>query len=332
MKWLFLPILAGSAFSQSWTPQQSGTTTSLRSVSVASASIVWASGSKGTYLRTTNAGATWDARVVPGAADMDFRDIQAFDERTAILLSSGPGAESRLYKTHDGGANWSMVFANPDAKGFWDAMAFWDPQHGIVIGDPVDGRLVILTTADGGDTWQRQKGPSAIGDEGAFAASGSCITVRGTREAWFGTGGPGGGRVFHSADGGKTWSASKAVLPAGTTSGVFSLAFSDSTHGIAAGGDYKMDMDSSGTLALTQDGGKTWTPATSPTGFKSAVEYLPEVKMWISVGTSGSESSTDGGKTWKSFGKGFNALGFAPGPVGWAVGSGGSVAKFNLNQ
>jgi photosystem II stability/assembly factor-like uncharacterized protein len=327
-----MALLAGSAYSQAWIPQQSGTTASLRGVSVVNSTVVWASGAKGTYLRTRDGGATWETRVVRGAADMDFRDVEAFDERTAILLSSGPGAESRLYKTRDGGANWSLVFTNPDSKGFWDAMAFRDPMHGIVVGDPVDGRFVILTTSDGGDSWQRQKGPSAMSDEGAFAASGSCITVRGAHEAWFGTGGPGGGRVFHSTDDGKSWSVSKSVLPAGTTSGVFSLAFSDGMHGIVAGGDYKMDGDSRGTLAFTQDGGKTWTASSSPTGFKSAIQYLPDVKMWITVGTPASESSTDGGKTWKSFGKGFNAVDFASGPVGWAVGPGGSIAKFSLNE
>jgi photosystem II stability/assembly factor-like uncharacterized protein len=263
---------------------------------------------------------------------MDFRDVQAFDERTAILLSAGSGNGSRLYKTRDGGASWSLVFTNGDPKGFWDAMAFWDPMHGVVVGDPVDGRFVILTTSDGGDSWQRQKGPSSTGDEGAFAASGSCITVHGAHDVWFGTGGPGGGRVFHSTDDGKTWSVSKPVLPAGTTSGIFSLAFSDSMHGIAAGGDYKMDSDSRGTLAFTHDGGKTWTASASPSGFKSAIDYLPDQKMWISVGTPGSEASMDGGKTWKSFGKGFNAIDFASGPVGWAVGAGGSIAKFNLSQ
>jgi len=319
-------------WAQVWIPQQSGTSVSLRGISAVSPNVAWASGAKGSYLRTRDGGATWEFRTMPGAADLDFRDVEGFDDRTAILLSSGPGKESRIYRTKDGGASWALALTNADPKGFWDAMAFWDSSHGILVGDPVDGRFVILTTSDGGMTWQQQKGPAGYKDEGAFAASGSCITTRGAHEVWFGTGGPQGGRVLHSTDGGKTWSASTTPLRTGTTSGVFSLDFSDSLHGIAAGGDYKMETDSIGTLALTKDGGKTWTAGSAPSGYRSSVAYLPQLKMWISVGMTGSDVSTDGGQTWRAFGRGFHAVSFVAGFTGWAVGSGGAIAKFRLTE
>jgi photosystem II stability/assembly factor-like uncharacterized protein len=322
----------GTAQAQTWVPQQSGTSVSLRGVSAVSPNVAWASGAKGSYLRTRDGGASWEFRTMPGAADLDFRDVEGFDDRTALLLSSGPGPESRIYRTKDGGASWSLAMTNPDPKGFWDAMAFWDSSHGIVVGDPVDGHFVILTTSDGGMTWQHEKGPAGYKDEGAFAASGSCITTRGVREVWFGTGGPDGSRVFHSTDGGKSWSVAKTPLRTGTTSGVFSLAFSDSMHGIAAGGDYKMESDSTGTLAMTKDGGKTWMAGSAPSGFRSSVAYLPELKMWVTAGMTGSDVSTDGGITWRPFGKGFNAISFVAGTIGWAVGSGGSIAKFRLTE
>ncbi len=330
---LFVFLAAfGTAKAQTWVPQQSGTSVSLRGVSAVSPNVAWASGGKGSYLRTRDGGASWEFRTMPGAADLDFRDVEGFDDRTALLLSSGPGQESRIYRTRDGGASWSLAMTNPDPKGFWDAMAFWDSSHGIVVGDPVDGRFVILTTSDGGMTWRHEKGPPGNKDEGAFAASGSCITTRGVREVWFGTGGPDGSRVFHSTDGGKTWSVAKTPLRTGTTSGVFSVAFSDSLHGIAAGGDYKMESDSTGTLAVTKDGGKTWTAGSAPSGFRSSIAYLPELKMWVSAGTTGSDVSTDGGINWRSFGKGFNAISFVAGTTGWAVGPGGSIAKFRLTE
>jgi photosystem II stability/assembly factor-like uncharacterized protein len=324
---VFNPVQA-----QVWVPQQSGTSVSLRGISAVSPNVAWASGAKGSYLRTRDGGASWEFLTMPGAADLDFRDVEGFDDRTAILLSSGSGPESRLYRTRDGGATWSLTLTNPDPKGFWDAMAFWDSSHGIVLGDPVDGHFVILTTSDGGMTWQHEKGPPAYKDEAAFAASGSCITTRGAHEVWFGTGGPEGGRVFHSTDGGKSWSAARTPLRTGTTSGVFSLAFSDSLHGIAAGGDYKMESDSTGTLAVTKDGGKTWTIESAPSGFRSSVAYVPQLRMWISVGTTGSDVSNDGGITWRPFGQGFNAVSFAAGSTGWAVGPGGSIAKFRLGE
>src|SRR5207247_1347406 len=126
-------------------------------------------------------------------------------ERTAFVMSAGEGPLSRIYKTTDGGSRWTLLFTNPEPKGFFDAIGFWDSTHGILLGDPVDGRFAILTTSDG-NTWQSLKGPPAQRGESAFAASGTCLFTRGTREVWFGTGGPGGARVFHSEDGGKTWS------------------------------------------------------------------------------------------------------------------------------
>ena len=167
--------------------------------------MVWASGTSGTYLETTDGGATWRVAVVPGAEQLDFRGVHGVDDRTAYLLSSGSGDKSRIYKTTDGGSHWVLQFTNPDPKGFFDALAFWNARHGVAIGDPVDGRFVILTTGDGGGHWVRQEGPAALPNEGAFAASNSCLTLMGTREIWFATGGPGAARVFHSRDAGRTW-------------------------------------------------------------------------------------------------------------------------------
>lgn len=193
-------------------PQESGTTASLRGVSAVSALVVWASGSGGTFFRTVDGGTRWTAGKVPGASDLDFRAVRAFDDKTAMLLSIGPGEKSRIYKTRDGGGSWNLLYTNPDPRGFFDALAFWDADHGILLGDPVDGRFVVMTTSDGGSTWIKQKTSAAMPKEGAFAASNSCLTVRGTREAWFGTGGPDGARVFHSTDGGKTWTVAKTPI------------------------------------------------------------------------------------------------------------------------
>jgi photosystem II stability/assembly factor-like uncharacterized protein len=197
----------------------------------------------------------------------------------------------------------------------------------------VDGHFVIMTTEDGGQSWHRQKTPAALPSEGAFAASNSSLTVHGAREVWFGTGGPGGARVFHSEDGGATWAVVKTpIRKDGASAGIFSLAFSDTRHGIAVGGDYNKPTETTGVVAITSDGGKTWTvPGDSPSGFRSAVEYLVERKMWIATGTSGSDYSLDNGNSWKAFDSGnYNAIAFAPGGAAWADGPKGAIAKFKI--
>lgn len=329
-------IAASIGSAQSWQPQTSGTTASLRGVFAVSAKVAWASGSKGTFLRTTDGGASWRASTVRGAADLDFRSIYALDENTAVLLSSGQGQASRIYRTVDGGETWTVVYTNGDPAGFFDAIGFWDEAHGILLGDPVKGRFVIMTTADGGVSWHKEKGPGANTKESAFAASGSCLFTRGTREAWFGTGGPGGARVFHTTDGGETWSVSKTPLRNDSPeAGVFSIAFASGSRGVAVGGDYKNDKDSMGNAAVTEDGGKTWTGATGrpPAGFRSAVAYVPATKIYVAVGTSGSDISMDGGESWMPIGTaGYNAISFTPDGIGWAVGPNGAVAKFAGGQ
>jgi photosystem II stability/assembly factor-like uncharacterized protein len=330
-------LIATTAIAQSWVPQQSGTDASLRGVSAASPVVVWASGTKGTFLRSVDGGSAWRTAVVPGAADMDFRGIRAFDERTAILMSSGQGAKSRVYKTSDGGLQWSLLYTNPDPEGFFDAIAFWDSAHGILLGDPVKGRFVILTTDDGGVTWKRQKAPAARLMESAFAASNTCLFARGTREVWFGTGGPGGGRVFHSQDGGQTWSPANAPIRTDSpNSGIFSVAFSNGQSGVAVGGDYSKAAETDRDVVLTSDGGKTWTappgaatPGAATHGYRSAVAYVADRKIWVATGTSGSDISFDGGKSWKQFdGAAYNAVSFLSNGLGWAVGPNGAIARF----
>ncbi len=330
---LCLACLATVAAAQSWVLRETGTKASLRGLSALNARIVWASGTGGTYLSSTDGGQTWTAGKVPDAASLDFRDIQAVSPTTVYLLSSGTGDKARIYKTTDGGHNWNLLFTNPDAKGFFDALAFWDAGHGVVVGDPVDGHFVILTTSDGGRTWQRRKTPDAMAEEGAFAASGTCLITRGKNDVWLGTGGPHGARIFHSADRGTSWTVvTTPIRKDSASTGIFSLAFSDARHGVAVGGDYRHDQSAEHNIAVTSDGGRTWTePAGHPSGFRSAVAYLPEKKAWVATGTSGSDISLDGGSTWKQFDSGsFNSLALVSAQASWAAGGGGRVAALQF--
>lgn len=136
-----------------WISEQSGTTARFRGVSAVSTLVAWASGSGGAVARTIDGGKTWRTMKVPGAEKLDFRDVEGVDANTALVLSIGEGENSRIYKTTDGGKSWTLQFTNHNAKAFYDAFAFWDARHGIAMGDPIDGRFLLLTTDDGGDTW-----------------------------------------------------------------------------------------------------------------------------------------------------------------------------------
>lgn len=334
--WLVFYILFCTASLAQWTPQQSGTTARFRGVSAVSHMIAWASGSNGTYARTTDGGATWHAATVPGASALDFRDVQAVDANTAYLLSIGPGEASKIYKTTDGGRGWALQFTNKNPKAFFDAFAFWDARTGIAMSDPVDGRFILIKTSDGGATWSevsRENSPHAIEGEGGFAASGTCIAVQGKGNVWFGSGGGTVARVFRSTDRGDTWKTAETPITAGNaSSGIFSLAFKDDRNGVVVGGDYRKENEAGNNVATTTDGGATWTLAEGarPSGFRSAVAYLPGRRgpALIAVGPSGSDYSVDNGASWVSLGSvGFHAFSFAGRDSGWGVGESGRIAK-----
>lgn len=317
------------ASSAAWTPQTSGVTVRLRGVSAVNDRVVWASGASGTVLRTTDGGATWKTAPVPDAAQLDFRDIDAFSETIAYVMSIGNGEASRIYKTVDGGRHWALQLANKDPKIFLDAMAFWSPEAGVAFSDSVDGRFVIFMTTNGGDTWTpvaADRLPPALPNEGAYAASGSNVAIAGSH-VWIGTTAS---RVLHSVDRGRTWSVTQTPVVTGASAGIFSITFRDALHGLVVGGDFQKEREAVDNAAVTADGGKTWTLVKGLTGYRSAVAYVPESKRsWIAVGPLGSDLSTDDGKSWTPVaGPGFHAFSVSrSGRVGWGVGERGAIAR-----
>src|SRR5581483_3739980 len=193
MKHLIATILIGVcntlAFGQ-WQAQTVDTKSDFRGLCVVTSNVAWVSGTGGTYARTLDGGKSWSVATVPGAEKLDFRDVEAFGDGTAYLLSAGPGDASRIYKTVDGGKSWTMQYKSTDPAAFLDALAFWDEEHGIALGDPVEGRFQLITTDDGGANWKLLANrPPALPGEGAFAASGTCMVTHGRQIVWFATGG-----------------------------------------------------------------------------------------------------------------------------------------------
>jgi photosystem II stability/assembly factor-like uncharacterized protein len=316
--------------------QMSGATTRLRGLSAVSARVAWASGAGGTVLRTTDGGSSWQARPIPGTTRLDFRDVDAMSEHVAFALSIGPGEASRIYKTSDGGEHWTLQFANTDPDVFLDAMAFWDADRGVAVSDAVRGAFVVLTTINGGRAWTRvpaDRLPAALPNEGAFAASGTNVAVSGRDHVWIGTGAS---RVLRSIDGGRSWKVAVAPIPAGESSGIFSIAFRDATHGVVVGGDYKKEAAAGDNVATTGDGGVTWTLSKKGVGgYRSVVAWVPGTKQsFVAGGPSGMDWSADDGRTWTAVdGSGLDTLSFAPDKgIGWGAGDRGRLARLSVQD
>ncbi|WP_258906486.1 oxidoreductase [Actinokineospora sp. UTMC 2448] len=316
-----------------WRLSVTGTDAQLRGLAAVSSRVAWASGARGTVLRTVDSGRTWQRSTPPGSEALDLRDIEAFDARTAVTMSIGPGDQSRIYRTTDGGATWTETFRSAEPAAFYDCMAFFDRRHGLAMSDPVDGKFRVLSTDDGGASWQvvPEAGmPPALAGEFGFAASGQCLTVAGGRHAWIATGGGATARVLHSADRGRTWTAHDTVLASGPSAGVYATAFRDRSRGIAVGGDYTDPTGGVDALGVTRDGGRTWSrPAVAPQGYRSGVAWHPFLPtVAIAVGPTGSDVTVDGGLRWHSFDAGsFDTVDCARDGACWASGARGRVGK-----
>lgn len=327
--------LRGSAMDLQWDVRPSGTTASLRGLHVVSDRVIWASGQAGTVLRSADSGDTWTLHRIAGADSFDIRAIHARDGLVAHAVATA----GRIWKTSDGGRTWNLRYHSSDTAVFLDAVAFFDGRRGIVLGDPMEGRFLLLWTNDGGENWVEAPAssrPTARPGEAAFAASGTALIIDRYGDAWIGTGGST-ARVLRSSDSGRTWVATDTPLRGGRPSaGVFSV--SDFTRGIdgtttlAVGGDYEQPASTPGTAAFSRDLGRTWTAATvPPRGYRSSVTAEQRLaNLAIATGTNGTDYTMDGGQTWAAFSAtGFHAVQFARNGTVFAVGGQGRVARMD---
>lgn len=328
---LLIALLGISAAADAqFTLQTSNTTADLRGIHNVGNGVAWASGTHGTVLRTEDGGYVWQScSMPPGAEKLDFRGVQGFDANTAIVMSSGPGDQSRLYKTTDGCHTWKLVSKNPDPSGFWDSIQAGDsdepsqtptPDRALVLGDSVQSQLRVWEWKEG---WEERElelsyritGKSQPG-EASFAASNSVLQIAHTKQVdstWK--------YNFRFASGTATHSymsivreetgrcepcrveISKSEIPMsqGTdTAGVFSFDFRTDLIGVAVGGDYKKPDSTTKTAVRTLDGGSSWTASTIPPhGYRSSVAYDSSTKTWITVGPNGTDISADDGRNWR---------------------------------
>ena len=309
---------------------------SYRGMHVLSADELWMSGSKGTVYHLKGDEVFIDS--IPGNENLDFRDIVAFDSNTALTITAGSPA--RIYKTQDGGQNWSLVYENTDSLIFFDAMEFWDDQRGIAMSDPIDDKLFLLVTEDGGESWSRipkENLPEKNEIEAGFAASGTSIALQPGGKAWIGLGGTE-ARVYQSQDYGVSWKAVNTPMMQGNAScGIYSICFSDELHGVGVGGNWELHESDSAAI-YTEDGGETWHLASGIGGYRSCVEdvLLPGYTrpLYVNGGTSGINISYDQGHSWNSLDTtNVNVIEAAPNSsVAWAADSYGHLYKLEFKH
>lgn len=322
-------------YSQDIKSLQSGTKTSIRGLSVVDNSVAWVSGSNGWTSLTTDGGTTWKWNQIPGYEKFDFRDIEAFSSTDAIVVSAGSPAFILL--TQNGGKTWKEVYKNESPDIFLDGMDFQDRQNGIIYGDPINSKMQVLRTSDGGSSWKNISDNlkvNLIDGEASFAASGTGIRVLKNGRTFIATGGNQ-SRIFVSKKLGDSWNVYPCPIIQGRSSaGPFSIAFMNNKKGMAVGGDYLLDTLSFNNMLLTRNGGKTWQkPQTAPFGYKSAVEYITS-KIVITTGTSGTDISRDGGMTWENLtSEGFNAVRKAKaGSLVLLAGGNGKISIYQYQQ
>jgi photosystem II stability/assembly factor-like uncharacterized protein len=299
-----------------------------------SSKVAWASGIGGTFVLTIDGGRTWRAGVVPGADSLEFRDVHAFSADRAVLLAAGPGEKSRIYLTIDGGLTWGRTFQNSEPNGFYDCFDFRG-DTAIVVSDAIGDRFPLERTTDGGRTWAPYQPPGwdairAVPKEGAFAASGTCVTYRSDGAFLIGT--ATGGRVI--IVGRDRAEVVKTPIIAKESAGIATLAFRSATIGVAAGGDLAQPDAHLDNVIVTRSGGRSWSLGGRPPfgGPVYGLAYVPSrAGTVVAVGPKGAAWSADDGRTWRRLDdKDHWAVAFAADGTGWAVGPGGRISKISF--
>lgn len=280
------------SFAQKTELLTSGTKTSIRGLSVVSDNVVWVSGSGGTVGKSTDGGKTWKWIVVPGFEKREFRDIEAADENTAVIIAIAEPAN--ILRTTDGGITWKTVFTDTTKGMFLDAMHFYNNNSGIVVGDPVNDEIFLATTKDGGNTWQSfpDKPIKVAKGEAFFASSGTNILYKNDGSFLLVSGGTAARLLTPDR------TDSLKLIQGKESTGANSIA-ALKKNVVIVGGDFANPKDATLNCLVSNDDGQTWrSPVTAPNGYKSCVEFLTEKRV-VTCGTSGVDVSEDGGMNWK---------------------------------
>jgi len=310
---------------------------SFRGISVVSETTAWVSGNFGSVFLTTDGGIQWTQCTLEGYEDLDFRDIEALGPDTVLVMSAGsPGV---ILRTTNRGRHWQEVYYDAHPEIFMNSLSFFNSRHGLVVGDPMNGRIFLLETWDGGLTWTElsdQQRPVPEEGEYLFAASGNCLVTWGSSSAAFATGGRR-ARVWRTDDAGLHWQPIETPMKSGmATFGIYAIYRSDSGC-FCVGGDYTDPENRSGTFCYASDGCSDWhISEDQPFGFRSCIKMMrvKKNKILVATGMNGTDISINQGLSWHCIDTlGFHTLDVDPsGRILFAAGSGGRISKLVFNK
>ena len=293
------------------------------------------SGHNASIVRTVDDGKNWDLYTHPTGDTLQFRDIYAFDNKNAVLMSAGPGPLSRIFQ-FQAPDKWEETFVMQDSLGFLDCIDFWDNQRGIAYGDAIDNYPYILLTLDGGKTWSRADTtgmPLAGNGEGGFAASGTCVTTGENGQAWIATGAGGNCRFLLTPDYGVSWMEVASPLIKGDAAGNTSVSFVGEI-GLVTGGDLLKPDEYTENCAFSNDGGQSWEltqqPLTKGAFYGSTLTIIDNEVHAFVCGPNGIDYTADMGSNWSTL----DSLNYwaisVKGKTGYAVGRGGNILRISL--
>ena len=308
-------------------------------------STVWFASNHGVYGFTNDNGNTWHIDSIKiDSVYPEFRSIAALNDSTILLLCIGSPAY--LFKTTNSGKKWRVVYFNKRKDIFFDSMKFKNSKEGIAISDPIDGCYQIIKTRDGGESWKQvdcSNIPKAVEGEACFAASNTCIAVF-ENNVWYATGGKN-ARVFYSNDFGEHFiTYHTPIIKGETMTGIYSIDFCNKNFGVISGGNYDKTESSITSIAITNNGGKTWKEVKTEIPFFGSCVQISSVKnkirKLIVTGHNGTFEINSKGKHLKQIIKAdgeqlkFNTLRFSKqnNHVIWLAGSNGKIARIVIDK
>lgn len=228
-------------------------------------------GSQGYYVRTEDAGATWNYEWV----NFDILEFFFLDESNIFRC----GDDGRIDKSSDKGVTWQSINVQENGYVVRDVF-FTTPNNGYALTyDPENWSFAVYVfkTIDGGQTWQR-------------ISLGTTSTVHGfhfVNDTVGFIGAMGGGKILRTVNGGGSWT----TIPVAGSS-VYSFHFFSDSVGIGVGNE--------GHVYRTEDAGATWTDDVVCSDCNlTKVDFVDQNNGWVGAWEGGLLKTTNGGLTWE---------------------------------